>query len=175
VPLPTPALRWQVEEGAAQDVAGGMLGTAEDASVKVFVVARVSFQRRNQRPTHTCHPHAAFRRHVKDEHLKGVTQDMANVVAEDIPQGISQDLAFGARATCTLLATPPPPPPLSLLRSSRLAEMGAQLGSSVAFGSRCGQALPGVSRKGSVRDLALRNALCFCKPGPRCLLLANCI
>ena len=55
-------------------------------------------------------------------------------------------MTFGARAERTLLATPPPPPPPSL-RSSRLAEMGAQLGSSVAFGSGCRLALAGMPRK----------------------------
>ena len=52
---------------------------------------------------------------------------------------------LGARAARALIATLPPPQ-LSL-RSWRYAEMGAQLGSSVAFGSGCGQALPGVPRK----------------------------
>ena len=42
---------------------------------------------------------------------------------------MAKDLAFGARAARTLLATPPPP----FLGSSRLAETGAQLGSSVEF------------------------------------------
>ena len=37
-------------------------------------------------------------------------------------------------------------PVVATLRASR-AEMGAQLGSSVAFGSGCGQTLPGVPRK----------------------------
>ena len=78
--------------------------------------------------------------------MKDAAQDVAQGVAEDVPQDVAQDLAFGARAARALLATPPPPPPPSL-RSSRLAEMGAQLGSSVAFGSSCGQALPGVLRK----------------------------
>ena len=52
--------------------------------------------------------------HVKDGHVKDV----------------AQDLVFEARSARALLATPTPPPPRSL-RSSRLAEMGAQLGSSV--------------------------------------------
>jgi len=55
-----------------------------------------------------------------------------------------QDLGFRARAARALLATPPPSPPcLCAVR----AEMGEQLGSSVAFGSGCGQTLPGVPRK----------------------------
>ena len=76
---------------------------------------------------------------MKDEHVKDAAQD----VAEDVPQDAAQDLAFGARAACAHLATPPPPPCLCAVR----AEMGAQLGSSVAFGPGCGQALPGVPRK----------------------------
>ena len=71
-------------------------------------------------------------------------KDAAPGVAVDMPQDVAQDLGFGARASRALLATPPPPPPcLCAIR----AEMGAQLGSSVAFGSGCGQALPGVTRK----------------------------
>jgi len=59
----------------AQDVAEDMVGAAKDGCVKVFIVARVIFQRRNPRPTHTCcpiegrnrkGPHAALGRHVKD-------------------------------------------------------------------------------------------------------------
>jgi len=71
-------------------------------------------------------------------------KDAAQGVLEDVPQDVAQDLAFGARAARTLLATPPPPPPC--LCVSR-AEMGAELGSSVAFVSACGQTLPGVPRK----------------------------
>ena len=78
--------------------------------------------------------------------MKGAAQDVAQGVAEDVPQDAAQDLAFGARAARTFLATPQPPPPPSL-RGSRLTEMGVQLGSSVAFGSGYGQALPGVPRK----------------------------
>ena len=63
---------------------------------------------------------------------------MAEDLAEDVPQDAAQDPALGARAASALLPS---------LRSSRLAEMGVQLGSSVAFGSGCGQALPGVPRK----------------------------
>ena len=69
--------------------------------------------------------------------------DAAKGVVEDVPQDVTQDLGFGARVARALLATPPPPPPcLCAVR----AEMGAQLGSSVAFGSGCGQTLSGVPR-----------------------------
>jgi len=66
-------------------------------------------------------------------------KDVAQDEAQDVPQDVAQDFAFEGRAACALLATPPPPPPLSLL-SWRYAEMGAQLGSSVAFGSGWDQA-----------------------------------
>ena len=52
-------------------------------------------------------------------------KDAAQGVAEDVPQDVAQDSAFGARAARALLATSPPPPPcLCAVR----AEMGAQLG-----------------------------------------------
>jgi len=47
---------------------------------------------------------------MKDEHVK----DSAQGVAEDCPQDVAQDLAFGARAARALLAIPPPPQPPSL-------------------------------------------------------------
>jgi len=50
---------------------------------------------------------------MKDEHVN----DAAQGVAEDMPQDVAQDLAFGARAARALLATPPPPPPPSLCSS----------------------------------------------------------
>ena len=77
---------------------------------------------------------------MKDEHVKDVVQD----AAEDVPQDVAQDLAFRARAARALLATPPPPPHCLC---AVCAEMGAQLGSSVAFGSGCGQTLLGLPRK----------------------------
>jgi len=83
---------------------------------------------------------------MKDEHMKDAVQG----AAEDVTKDVAQDLAFGAWAARAFLATPPPPPPyLCAVR----AEMGAQLGSSVAFGSGCGQALPGVPRKAPLVDL----------------------
>jgi len=52
--------------------------------------------------------------------------DAAQGAAEDVPQDVAQNLAFGAWAARALLATPAPPPPC--LCAAR-AEMGAQLGS----------------------------------------------
>jgi len=78
---------------------------------------------------------------VKDEHVKDAAQDVAEGAAEDVPQDVAHDLASvpGQRS---------PSSPRHHRRRRRLcaarAEMGAQLGSSVAFGSGCGQALPGV-------------------------------
>jgi hypothetical protein len=39
--------------------------------------------------------------HVKDEHIKDA--------AQDVPQDVAQNLAFGNWAARALLATPPPP------------------------------------------------------------------
>ena len=65
--------------------------------------------------------------------MKDAEQD----VAEDATQDVARNLVFGARAARALLTT-------HHHRRRRLcasrAEMGAQLGSSVAFGSGCGQA-----------------------------------
>jgi len=71
-------------KGAAQDVAQdpqeGVLGAAENGSVKVFIVASiVIFQRRNPRPIHACRPHAALERHAND-----VAQTVVQGVAEDV-------------------------------------------------------------------------------------------
>jgi len=38
-------------------------------------------------------------------------KDAAQGAAEDVPQDVAQDLAFGGRAARALLATAPPPPP----------------------------------------------------------------
>ena len=63
---------------------------------------------------HTCAaPSASLRLHVKDEHAKDAALD----VAEEVPQDVVQDLAFGALAARALLAMPPPPPPPSLCSS----------------------------------------------------------
>ena len=50
---------------------------------------------------------------MKDEHVK----DAAQGASEEVPQDVTQDLAFGARAARALVATPPPPPPPSLCSS----------------------------------------------------------
>ena len=94
-----------------------------------------------QRPGCESPPTPALRWHMKDEHVK----DAAQNAAEDVPQDVAKDLAFGARAARALLTTPPPP---RLCAAHARAEIWAQLSSSVAFGSGYGgQALPGVPRK----------------------------
>ena len=72
--------------------------------------------------------------HVEDGHVKGVAQDVVEDVADDAPQDVAQDLAFGAPG-----GTRPPRHAITATAAfaqlaSRLAEMGAQLFSSVAFG-----------------------------------------
>ena len=69
--------------------------------------------------------------------MKDAAQDVAEGAAEeDVPQDLAQDLAFRGPRLC-----------------AACAEMGAQLGSSVAFGSGCGQAFPGVPRKAALCSL----------------------
>ena len=43
-------------QDVVQDVAEDMLGAAEDGGVKVFIMARAIFQRRNPGLTHACRP-----------------------------------------------------------------------------------------------------------------------
>ena len=45
-----------VAEDVTLDVAEDVFGAAEDGSVKVLVVARAIFKRRNSRPTYACRP-----------------------------------------------------------------------------------------------------------------------
>ena len=74
-----------------------------------------------------------------------------------------------------------PSPPRCRCRRRRLcaarAEMRAQLGSSVAFFSGCGQALPGVPRKAQIekllRCLGTRNN-CYCCLDPTPLTERGC-
>jgi len=69
--------------------------------------------------------------------------DAAQGAVEDVPQDVAQTWPSGPGRRA--------PSSPRHHRRRRLcaarAEMGAQLGSSVAFGSGCGQALPGVPRK----------------------------
>ena len=66
--------------------------------------------------TRTRAPHTpALSWHMEDEHVK----DAAHGSAEDVPQEVAQDLAYGARVARALLATPPPPPPPSFCLALR--------------------------------------------------------
>ena len=80
---------------------------------------------------------------MKNEHVKDAAQDVAEGVVQGVPQDVAQELAFGARAA---RASSP-----RHHRRRRLcaayAEIGAQLGSSEAFGSGCGQAFRGCHAK----------------------------
>jgi len=115
---------------AAQDAAEDVPGDAKDERCSSWHASSSTA------------PHAFLGRQ-KDEHVKDVAQDVAEGVAEDVPQDVAQELAFGARAA----------------RRRNLcaahAEIGAQLGSSVAFGSGCGEARPGVPRPGVPRKAPL--------------------
>ena len=106
---------------------------AEDGSVKVFIVARVMF------PTA---PHAFPRRHVKDEHAKDAAQ-LWRALWRACHRTWRRTWASGPGRRAP---SSPRHHRRRRLCASR-AEMGAQLGRSVAFGSGCGQALPGVPRK----------------------------
>ena len=84
---------------------------------------------------------------MRDKPVKDAAQDVGEGVALGVPQDVAQELAFGARAALAFLASPPTPPPPPLCSCAAHAEIEAQLGGSAAFGSGCGQALPGVPRK----------------------------
>ena len=67
-------------------------GTEKDWSVKVLSVERVAhchLPAVEPKPnTRAPPPHAALRRHVKDEHVKNVAQDVAQDVAEDVAEDV---------------------------------------------------------------------------------------
>ena len=126
-----------VTQDVAQGVAEDVLGAAENVSAKVLIVPVVIFQRRKPRPTHAHRPRRCplVTREGHAREGRGAGRGGGHTT-----ENVTQDSAFEARAARAILATPSPPPP-------RLAKMEAQLGSSVAFGSGCGQALPGMPRK----------------------------
>jgi len=83
-----------VAEGVTLGAAEDVLGAAEDESVKVLIVARAIFQRRNPRPTHAFRPPRCpwATREGRARHVKDAAQNDAG----DVPQDAAQDLAFGA-------------------------------------------------------------------------------
>jgi len=104
-------------------------------------------------PHHHHHRRRRRRRRRHRQHVKNAAQD----VAEDVAEDVAQDCLRGPGGAC-------PPRDITTAAAAavfvQLAEMeaqlgsslafavlGAQLGSSVAFGSGCGQALPGVPHK----------------------------
>ena len=59
-------------------------------------------------------------------------------ISEDAPRDVAQDLAFGARAARALFSSSPCHHHRRRHICAARAEMGAQLGNSVVFGSGCG-------------------------------------
>ena len=122
-----------VAEDVAQGVVEDVLDAAKDGSLKVLVFARVTFQRRNPHPTHAFRPP---RLPLGDTREGRAREERGRAWRRTWPSGPER------RA---------PSSPRHHRRRRRLcaagAEMGAQMGCSVAFGSGCGQALPGVPRK----------------------------
>ena len=69
---------------AAQNVAEDVLGAAVNGGVKMFIVARVIFQRRNPRPKHAfCPPRCPWATR-KAEHVKDAAQNVVEDVAQDV-------------------------------------------------------------------------------------------
>ena len=128
-----------VAEDVTQDVAEDVLGAAEDGSVEVLIAARAIFQRRNPRPTHARRPPRclwAAREGEACEERGAGHGERGGGRATGRGAGLGLRGPGGAR--------PPRHATTHHRRRRRLcaarAEMGAQLGSSVAFGSGCGKA-----------------------------------
>jgi len=106
----------------AEDV----LGAAKDGSVKVFImkvfIISSSSTSTSSEPTSNTRPNAVLWRLLKDKHVKDVAQE----VAQDVAQDLAQDLAFGGPGGAR--------PPRHTTTTAGAHDMGAQLGSSVAFG-----------------------------------------
>jgi len=123
-----------VTKDMTQDVAEDMSGAAEDGSVEVFIAARAIFHRPPRFPWATREGRARQGR------------------GEGRFRGRCGGRALGRGAGIGLRGPGPAHLPRLATRRRRLcaarAEIGAQLGSSAAFGSGCGQALAGVPRKG---------------------------
>ena len=68
----------------------GRLGAANDGSAKVIIVVLVVHSHLSAAEPARAAPLAAFGRHLIDEHVKAVAQEVAQDVSEDAPQ----DLAF---------------------------------------------------------------------------------
>ena len=124
-------------QAVAQDVAEDVFGAVENGSLEVLIVASiVIFQRRNPCPAHACRPPRC---------------SWAALEGRDAGRGRGRTTGRGAGLGLRVPGRRAPSSPRHHRRCRRLcearAEIGAQLGSSVAFGSGCGQALPGAPRK----------------------------
>ena len=93
--------------------------------------------------------------------MKDLAQDVAQIVAEDMPKDVPQDVPKDVVQDLTFGGPGGARP--SRHRSWRYAEMGAQLGSLVAFGScsGSGEAPPGVPRKAQLCQFGI--VLCDCR------------
>ena len=92
--------------------------------------------------THAKHTFAAPRA-APGRARENVTQD----VAEDVPQDAAQDVAFGGTGGAEGPPRHATTAAAAVLLCAARTEILAQLGSSVAFGSGCGEALIRVPRK----------------------------
>jgi len=79
-----------VAEDVTQDVAGDVLGAAEDGCMTHYLQAA-----RNPRPAHACFPRASLGRHLKDRHVKDAAQDVVEGEVEDVPQDMGHDAGLG--------------------------------------------------------------------------------
>ena len=162
----TLTLRWHVKDehvkdghmkdaaqdvAVAQDVAEDVLGAAEDGSEKVFIVARITFHRPQ-----------LFTWATREGRCGGRCGRRCGGRAAEFGAGSGLRGPGGARPPRLATTAAAAAVFVQLTLSSRLAEMRAQLGSSVAFGSGCEQALLGVPRRILRRSLRRQVA----KEGP---------
>ena len=163
-----------LSQDVAQDLAENVLGAAEDGGVKVLILPIVIFQwrRAGSRGALLVDPRvracaatgARRRRHIgPPSHTTTTTTTTITAAASAAAKALrTRRGAFWRtfwRALRRALRRTWPSGPGRHVPSSRRhqhrrsrlcaarAEMAAHLGSSVAFGSGCGQALPGVPRK----------------------------
>ena len=134
----------------AQDVAEGASGAAEDGGVNVLILPIAIFQRRNPQPTEGYRsPHRPWATR-KGRACEGRAREGRSAGCCG-GRGGESAIGRGAGPGLRGPGRRAPSSPRHHHRRRRLcaarAEIGAQLGSSVAFGSGCGQALPGMSRK----------------------------
>ena len=125
-----------VAEDVTQDLAEDVLGAAEDRSVKVLIVASVTFHLPPR------FPWATRERRARQGRGAGRCGGRRGGRATGHGAGIGLRGPGGARPPRLATATA-----AVFVLCAAHPEIGAQLGSSAAFGSGYGQALPGVPRK----------------------------